>query len=40
MLDMIMVLLVLAAFVLAGGYARLCDRLLAAPDTFDNDPLT
>jgi len=41
MLDMIMLLLVLAAFALAGGYARMCNGFLAAPaDTFDNDSLT
>jgi hypothetical protein len=32
MLDAIMVMLVLVAFLLAGGYAKMCNNLLAPSD--------
>jgi hypothetical protein len=37
MLDAIMLLLVIIAFVLAGGYANLCNNLLKRSDG-DTDP--
>jgi len=38
MFDIVMLLLVLAGFLLAGAYARMCDRLLAYPlDKFRQD---
>ena len=38
MLDAIMLTLIVICFVLASGYATLCDRLLTRPaDKFDKD---
>jgi hypothetical protein len=37
MLDAIMLMLVVIAFLLAGGYANLCNNLLA-PSDGDGDP--
>jgi len=38
MFDAIMLILIVASFVLAGAYARLCERLLAPAGSTDMTP--